>query len=54
MSLFKPNFQIIFNWHEQNLICACCGTNKSVKYKHTNNNNYCDICITQVEYDIKY
>jgi hypothetical protein len=45
---FKLNYQIIFNWHEQDLTCACCKKTQSVKYKHNNGNTYCNACVVSV------
>lgn len=36
--------KIISNWQDKNLICACCGSTKSVKYEY-NSKNYCNRCV---------
>jgi len=43
--MIKTKLNIIQNWQYKNLICAKCGTDKSVKYLGKDNNTYCNKCI---------
>lgn len=38
----------ISNWQNKDLVCACCGNTKSVKYEY-NGKTYCNGCILRVE-----
>ena len=39
--------EIISDWNKKDLICSCCGTDKSVKYIGNDGNIYCNKCITK-------
>lgn len=39
--------EIISDWNKKDLICSCCGTDKSVKYIRNDGNTYCNKCIAK-------
>ena len=49
LNLEVKTMEIISDWNKKDLICSCCGTNKSVKYIGSDRNIYCNKCILQQE-----